>query len=920
MDGRDSIVHNRFVVPDWGSLYLDVHVPIPSELNDLGNNIEIFLESADGKTSVPLKNNEIPEILLNRIPDNINPAPIQENVAVDLREVDPAFLTSDLKYEQPFMQTQVNRIGYGSYGFETFKLDIPDSWRGTSAKLKIVRSGDKDKTVYIDNLSFRNDNLAFGNPSDARTKSELAENYLVEKTQYASSYNDALKTPNWVSYKLDNTWINPSNPTNERANWATDYSLPFIDKVEEDEGGIVRERNFKDIKGFVRGHQTPEQDRSRVVSSYHPDPITNSKYEIRRDDHQTFLMTNVLPEASQITAWGTLETDLNSFIKNSDIPREAYIVSGRDEEGDRVITSQPRTSGDGSTYTFDINIPDEVWKVVLIPERAGQGPLEVTEGAIAFGVLMNNISHGKETRWRDPDSGVSQTFSINEIESLTGLDFFSEIPDELEEQLESRDDSSRINSANLLASSFIDHGSFDIDSIGQSYLPKESLFISETSSDINFREVNQKNSGKFEIDIAEISPVNSTLAHSNTVHVRPSKVGTEITTSQHIRSSQIGRAQARQSQTTSSQHSTDSDNLIQISLPQTSVTQNSSAQDSSAQIGFHQISPMQIGTTEINSSEVSTSKIDSAPSTFDIADKFDSGEIPFSSSIPAQQLINSHFNHTDDSSFTNLYSTAQTLWNTPTQLDIDFQITNLPTGQLAEATITGFGDSGKPNAGTILIDHDANGVGWFIDETPLNNSEFTAQDTDNFLLASAESEANDKYDLLTTVLHELSHLYGFIDGYKGFDENVATKNGTTKFIGDDFTATLDGEHLDKSAHPYDLLNTHLAPGMRKLPSELDVEILQALIATEFEKNGSKPAGEELLAKLTSDPLLAISNGSEVSRIRLPIALPGIHAEIATSKTLKQSSRKTPHSKATSPKPSQSQKPPKPFSLNWLRQN
>ncbi len=83
-----------------------------------------------------------------------------------------------------------------------------------------------------------------------------------------------------------------------------------------------------------------------------------------------------------------------------------------------------------------------------------------------------------------------KAFSINEIESLTGLDFFSEIPDELEDQLESRDDSNKINSANLLASSFIDRGSFDIDSIGQSNFPEESLFMGEKSSDINFGEVN----------------------------------------------------------------------------------------------------------------------------------------------------------------------------------------------------------------------------------------------------------------------------------------------------------------------------------------------------------------------------------------------------------------------------------------------
>lgn len=62
--------------------------------------------------------------------------------------------------------------------------------------------------------------------------------------------------------------------------------------------------------------------------------------------------------------------------------------------------------------------------------------------------------------------------------------------------------------------------------------------------------------------------------------------------------------------------------------------------------------------------------------------------------------------------------------------NINFQITDLPTGQLAEATIRGFDENGVANAGKILIDHDANGlppkgcVGWFVDETPLENSEF----------------------------------------------------------------------------------------------------------------------------------------------------------------------------------------------------
>ncbi len=72
-----------------------------------------------------------------------------------------------------------------------------------------------------------------------------------------------------------------------------------------------------------------------------------------------------------------------------------------------------------------------------------------------------------------------------------------------------------------------------------------------------------------------------------------------------------------------------------------------------------------------------------------------------------------------------------------------------------------------------------------LQETIENNSSI------GLLPAAAKSEANSKYDLLTTVLHEMAHLYGFIEGYSGFDRLVSS--GWEEVV-------FNGEHLDKEAH------------------------------------------------------------------------------------------------------------------------
>jgi DNA/RNA endonuclease G (NUC1) len=616
---------------------------------------------------------------------------------------------------------------------------------------------------------------------------------------------------------------------------------------------------YKD-NGYIRGHQAANNDRSRVVLSYNPDPITGQKYNIYRDQDQTFLTTNILPEANQITAWEQLEKDLKNFVKNSG--REAYIITGRNGENNRSFQSKPRNNPDGSTYTFDINVPDEVWKVVLIPKNIGQGSSDVDNQAIAFGILMNNINHNNERNWKGSNgSGVSGTFSIDEIEGLTGLDFFSEIPLELQNQLESRDDSNQIplfSTASLLAESVNVFGSRLMIS-APSNVADKSVFSSPRVATISPREVNVNQDSHVETDIAKIRAIDTALGQVTVGHDSSSEVNTNTTRLIETGSSQIGIAEIRQLNSTFGQHNADSSSSFQVSFVEGASIQNSSTQISSTQITpaeatATQVNPRQIDSLQVNIAEVKSlnaSKIFvTSPISFDV----NSGKVSLSSGVTAQQFILSDFKHFNPSLLTSVYSTAQSIWHTNTSIDLNFEITHLPTGQLAEATITGYDQLGRPNTATISIDDDANGVGWFLDTTPQDNSEFTG--VDNYLQATPNSPASGKYDLLTTILHEMGHTLGIINGYSEFDKYVKGR----QFITDTFTANLtpDGSHLDTTFHPYDLMNTSLKPGVRKLPSTLNLAMIDAINAG----IGNRESGVAgiITAPLTAGALLAINNG------------------------------------------------------------
>ena len=83
---------------------------------------------------------------------------------------------------------------------------------------------------------------------------------------------------------------------------------------------------------------------------------------------------------------------------------------------------------------------------------------------------------------------------------------------------------------------------------------------------------------------------------------------------------------------------------------------------------------------------------------------------------------------------------------------------------------------GLADNGIIQVDVDAAGHGWFVDPTPLEGSEFELSANGGLLVATADSAADGKIDLLTVLMHEMGHMLdlGHGDGDELMAETLAT--------------------------------------------------------------------------------------------------------------------------------------------------
>ena len=291
----------------------------------------------------------------------------------------------------------------------TFTLTITGTVRIQIRKLSGGRLNIDDVAIS-DNLvssPTRDDNMALGNPSSAIANVGNPDNYLMVKTQYALAYTNSRGTAKWVSWHLSSAW----KGTATRCDCFTqDGSLPI--------GFFKASTSHYTNTGFDRGHMCPSDDRDGSST----------------DNAVTFQMTNIIPQApnnNQIT-WGNFEDYCRSLLTTGN---ELYIISGGYGNGGTG-------SKGGTTLTIQngsIAVASNVWKVAVILPVGSNDVSRITTSTRVIAINTPNIQTVNSQPW-----GFYRT-SVDAIESATGLDLISNIPDAIENTLEAAVDNGPTN-------------------------------------------------------------------------------------------------------------------------------------------------------------------------------------------------------------------------------------------------------------------------------------------------------------------------------------------------------------------------------------------------------------------------------------------------------------------------------------------
>lgn len=248
-----------------------------------------------------------------------------------------------------------------------------------------------------------NSNLLFGNPSGAQPVVAMADNYLMDMGYYIESYNNSKAGPNWVSWHLDET--NISGSSERLNNFAAFNGLP------KDWFAVKNNSYSYTTYGFDRGHNCPSADRSSSVNA----------------NSSTFLMTNMIPQAPNNNehTWGNFEDYLRSLVLQGN---EVYIIMGSYGSGGTGAKGYFSSITSGK---YKINVPAYVWKVAVVIPAGNNDISRIGKGTRVIAINTPNKNDINKD-WK------LYQVNVRDIELATGYNLLSNLPQQLQDALESK--------------------------------------------------------------------------------------------------------------------------------------------------------------------------------------------------------------------------------------------------------------------------------------------------------------------------------------------------------------------------------------------------------------------------------------------------------------------------------------------------
>lgn len=220
-------------------------------------------------------------------------------------------------------------------------------------------------------------------PNNFNYLPSVSYNQLVEHNNYYLSYSEKHEQAEWVAYELKKEHLS-----------STHFKRPLFELDSKVKTGSAHWRNYKN-SGYSKGHLLPAADRKGSKEAY----------------NNTFLMSNVSPQKPDFNGgvWNRLEQKVRYWAQKE---RHLYVITGG------VLTDNLEAIG-----KEEVSVPELFYKILLDYSQP-----EIK--AIAFLVPHKNTSRPLH----------EFVVSIDQVEQLTGIDFYPELPNELETALEKSSD------------------------------------------------------------------------------------------------------------------------------------------------------------------------------------------------------------------------------------------------------------------------------------------------------------------------------------------------------------------------------------------------------------------------------------------------------------------------------------------------